>query len=78
MARIVRLTERDLNRIVKRVIKEEKEIPDCEGVRYIIRDLKSKRSGWTITDEEDRYDTVIINLKDGYEACRAKRSDVFL
>jgi hypothetical protein len=76
--KIKKLTENDLNRIVKRVIKEDKNIPDCEGIKYIIKGLKGNRSGWTITDEEDRYDTVIINLKDGYEACRAKRSDVFL
>jgi len=60
MARIMRLTESDLNRLVKRVIKEGKEIPDCEGIKYIIKDLKGIRSGWTIKDEEGRNDTVII------------------
>jgi|688.fasta_scaffold1534319_2 hypothetical protein len=78
MGKIIRLTESDLTKLVKRVIKEGKEIPDCEGIKYIIKDLKGIRSGWTITAEEGTNDTVIIDRRDGYEACRAKKSDVFI
>jgi hypothetical protein len=36
MKRIVRLTERDLTRIVKRVISEQKEYPDVSVLDYLI------------------------------------------
>jgi hypothetical protein len=78
MGKTVRLTESDLNRIIKSVIKEGKEIPNCEGIKYIMKDLKGIRSGWSITDEKGVNDTVIITRQDGYEPCRAKKSEVFI
>ena len=36
MRRIVRLTERDLTRLVKRIISEQKEYPDLSVLYYLI------------------------------------------
>ena len=79
MARIVRLTERDLTRIVRRVIREENDLGLPHPNKTVYKELFNSKLSEAIsevgTDSEAIYDSLCLKLDDIMENWRYESGD---
>jgi hypothetical protein len=79
MARIVRLTERDLTRLVRRVIREEYDLGLPHPNKTVYKELFNRKLSEAIsevgTDSEAIYDSLCLKLRDIMENWRYESGD---
>lgn len=77
--KIIRLTETDLAKLVKRVIKEDsKDIPPCDQRTFsVMLSLIKKGDEFKLQNIPGDGQNMVIEIPNLYEPCKTPRSSVF-